>query len=314
MARWSPLATILLHAMVAVYSLSIQKQRYVLVPWLNQQYPNVQLGWAEHHVDAAATTNAVTVGWDTDQDQESVTVNLPYLNETDTLASTLWPSSVVGAILCRSPTMKALLNKQTAVMELGCGLGLTGLCAAKTAKSCYLTDNDDVVLEEIRRTVQTYGTDNVQVERLDWRDPGTPTNEFQVILATDVAYYYHLLRPLMDTARSHLATSNSLWMALGQANRQEQWRLYHNLRDGCYNQLTDEQEDRWPGNVRVLLYKLHVFEWQAGDSSSTASTMEGTIPVAAMIYEPSPELNLGPFTEYDYEATKADEESMAMTF
>ena len=83
------------------------------------------------------------------------------------------------------------------------------------------------------------------------------------MLGTDVAYYHPALRPLMDAISAHLDPEGGLMLVAGQANRGQQMQLRKNIRDGCYNQLTDAREPPWPGASTMLLYELAQRPWES---------------------------------------------------
>lgn len=259
-----------------------------------------------------------------------MTIDLPHIGS-DSLASTIWPASLASAILVRSPTLTDFMGDRD-VLELGCGLGITGLAASKSKspkpRSCRLTDNADEVLDALRcygkgrSGVAAAAADEVvSFEHLDWRDDHAGCERVGTVLSTDVAYYYFLLRPLMDTVSAHLEPRDSLWMNTGQANRECQWTLYRNLVDGCYNQLTDEREPPWGGQTRMLLYELDMYEWReeeegggsGDDATEKENVCDGTIPIAVMLHQ-TPGLSLAPLTDFDYVATASDESEMSISF
>jgi predicted nicotinamide N-methyase len=337
------------------------KQRLsILRPWkpLN---PDAALGWTVEIRDSDAQTYRVRVRWTANQQEneeedflrnaikeveldgmesdESVAVQLPYYEQEGSLASTLWPGSLATSILCLSPAMNRALEGAK-VLELGSGLGLTGLVASRGASECRLTDNEDEVLDAVTSLLPLNApgaSTKVRTERLDWRDddrPVTPEMQADFIVSSDVAYYYYLLRPLMDTARRRLRSSErqatsagtdsvseesnhdrsaGVWLCVGQANREAQWQLYHNLRNGCYNQLTDEHEGPWPGSTQMLLYRLEMYRWQ--DPTSSSHELDGVLPIAAILYNSSRETpKMRRLSKWDHLSTPEDEESLDMTF
>ena len=98
------------------------------------------------------------------------------------------------------------------------------------------------------------------------------------MLGTDVAYYHPALRPLMDAISAHLDPEGGLMLVAGQANRGQQMQLRKNIRDGCYNQLTDEREPPWPGASTMLLYELAQRPWESvgvGNEEGRGGEVEG---------------------------------------
>jgi cyclopropane fatty-acyl-phospholipid synthase-like methyltransferase len=91
------------------------------------------------------------------------------------------------------------LLKDERVLELGCGLGLTGLVAADTAVCCLLNDSDKKVIDHLKdRLIKNNKASKVKASLLDWReDKDMDANgKVDLIIAAGVAYYLYLLRPL----------------------------------------------------------------------------------------------------------------------
>jgi len=252
-------------------------------------------------------------------------VSLPLNDEDDEegggLSSYLWPSGIVGSILFTSPLYRSFFQHKR-ILELGSGLGLSGMVASAASGNvakCVLTDRDeytvrllnDTILRNTKKheksTITPWGKCDLSASIIDWRDfsggalrdveTASPTRQsFDVVLGTDVAYYHHLIRPLMDVSRYHLkqksgtsssdsndnnndsdeknrvdATSESgagVLCIVGQANRESQWDLYNNIQSGSYNQITDEHEGPWDGSTCLLLYDLAVGLWEEDTASN----------------------------------------------
>jgi SAM-dependent methyltransferase len=293
-------------------SLSTEKRISRLLPWSLADRKST-IGWTVEERDVQEGSHRVSVGWGSQECSDSLTVDLPTMKDRDSLASSLWPPGLAGAILCRSPLTKELLNDK-AVLELGCGVGLTGLVAADTAASCHLTDNDEDVVGLLKELAQESPKKNVVAQYVEWRDEDRSVDipAADVVLGTDIAYYYFLLRPLMDTVRAYLKPEKSALLIAGQANREGQWTLYHNLLDGCYNQLTDNKEGPWPGSTQMLLYYLEMSKWQSSGSLDEPE-IDGRVPIAVILHR-TPGMEVISLTDFDYVATEDDEGKMQITF
>jgi predicted nicotinamide N-methyase len=251
--------------------------------------------------------------------QNLVSIHLPLLKE-DSLASSLWPCSLAGAILCRSPLFLAFVNGKT-VLEVGSGLGLTGLTAAHEAASVVLTDNDREVLKSVQELVSNDPLlkEKVSVSFLEWRDLPSekpPTPVVDLILGTDVAYYFFLLRPLMNIIQAFRKEKSSIAMIMGQANRESQWDLYHSVRDGCYNQLTDQHEGPLPGKAQMLLYNLQMENWLEVNQGEIVApgVLQGDTSISVLLHKQAQTTSFPSFSTHDYVSSDQDENSMMMSF
>ena len=99
---------------------------------------------------------------------------LPYWAE-------LWPSALALADVVADRDVRGL-----AVLELGCGLGLPSLVAARGGARVLATDWADEALELLRANAARNGV-ALETLRLDWREPGA-LGTFDLVLAADVLY------------------------------------------------------------------------------------------------------------------------------
>lgn len=296
----------------SIFSL-VETRKCSLLPWQRDHENKKVIGWTKEIRDDESQTLEVQVGWG---DKESLFVSLPYL-QSSSLASTLWPPSLAGAILCRSPAIENGGHLQD-VIELGAGLGLAGSVLSnidKQRKVVY-TDHDGDVMEALAQHLLATNKDPMsqQAISLEWRDDdmkGLAPESFDMVLGTDVAYYSFLLRPLLDTAVSLIKPENSLLYIVGQANRVSQWELLHLIKEGGYSQKTDKVEPPLPGNTDMLLYRLEMEGWQA--SPDKDATVDGSIPIAVISHATSG-FAQRQWTDFDYSATPDDERSIDKSF
>jgi Lysine methyltransferase len=237
------------------------------------------------------------------------------------LASELWPAALASSILLRSPEFRSFAAGKN-IVELGSGCGLAGLVAAEMSATCLLTDNDEAAAELLRTKTCPINQDAVQAKlsalQLDWRD-GVPDRgeegpSIDLVLGSDIAYYYHLLRPMMDTSRAFLGDrKGATLMVIGQANRECQWELYKNIKNGCYNQLTDEHEPPWPGTTQMLLYKLKMSAF-CPSLRECENRIEGTLPMSVILHHHGQILPFYPFRDLAHVGTEQDDESILKSF
>src|SRR4051794_8072799 len=99
-------------------------------------------------------------------------------------SSVLWRS---GTVLARELAGADLAGRR--VVELGCGLGLPSLVAARAGADVLATDADDEALELLERNARENGL-SVATERVEWRaaEHLVALGPFDTILAADVLY------------------------------------------------------------------------------------------------------------------------------
>jgi predicted nicotinamide N-methyase len=98
--------------------------------------------------------------------------------------SVLWRS---GMALARELGTLDLRGKR--VVELGCGLGIPSIAAARGGAEAIATDGDIDALSLVRRNAKENGVE-VETAAVDWADPDELVDRgpFDLVLASDVLY------------------------------------------------------------------------------------------------------------------------------
>jgi ETFB lysine methyltransferase len=95
----------------------------------------------------------------------------------------LWPSARVLA-----EHVLALRGDGRSLLELGCGCGLVGTCAAFAGFDVVASDYYEDALRFTRVNAQRNGAPPVRVLPLDWRHLPMDLAHFEVVLGSDVLY------------------------------------------------------------------------------------------------------------------------------
>ncbi|MEM7674376.1 MAG: methyltransferase domain-containing protein [Myxococcota bacterium] len=106
----------------------------------------------------------------------------------------LWPSSVALAAEIDAGRIPV---KNRHVLEIGAGLGLVSLCAARAGGQCIATDWDEDALLYIQASAEASGL-RLTTARLDWRAPSIE-RPADIVFAADVMYE---ARNVSDVARA----------------------------------------------------------------------------------------------------------------
>jgi predicted nicotinamide N-methyase len=144
---------------------------------------------------------------------------LPYWSE-------LWASSVALAEWCltssRLPGMR--------VLELGCGLGLAGIAAARAGAAVVMTDyEEDALLFARYNALRNVPGRMPQVLLFDWRRPRI-SGKFDLVLGADILYERSHFLPLLEAFAILLAPGGAVVLtdpdrSTGEpfAQRAEEW-------------------------------------------------------------------------------------------
>jgi predicted nicotinamide N-methyase len=109
-------------------------------------------------------------------------------------SSVLWRS---GTALANELAEAELAGRR--VVELGCGLGLPSLVAARAGAGVLATDEDDEALELLGRNARENGL-SVATQRVEWgaAEGLVARGPFDVVLAADVLYERASVAPLLS--------------------------------------------------------------------------------------------------------------------
>lgn len=115
---------------------------------------------------------------------------LPYWAE-------LWPSALALSEFIIENRAKF---SGRSVVEIGCGLGLCGIAAARCEAEVLFTDYDDLALEYTRDNFFRNFNRPARVVNMDWRHPDI-TEKFDILIGSDVLYEKRWLGPVFKLMR-----------------------------------------------------------------------------------------------------------------
>jgi predicted nicotinamide N-methyase len=118
----------------------------------------------------------------------------------------IWPSGIaLSKLIAHCPSIVDHRN----VMELGCGLGLVSIAAAKYSRPSHvaLCDKNKSVLSSAYASCTQLQRSRASISRcvMDWSDSTTwPAQNYDVLLAADVLYEKSSVLPLVKVLRHYL--------------------------------------------------------------------------------------------------------------
>lgn len=133
-------------------------------------------------------------------DRADPDVLIPYWAE-------IWPSA--RAIARRLAAVGAL--EGATVLDLGCGLGLSGIAAGLLGGRVTFADNHPDALSFARRNAAAAGLLDMQFLLVDWRTPEW-ARPFDRVLGADVIYERPEHEPIADLLGVLLAEGGSAWL------------------------------------------------------------------------------------------------------
>ncbi len=170
---------------------------------------------------------------------------LPYWAE-------LWPSAIG---LSRYIAANKKIVEKKAVLELGCGLGLTSLLlSVSNPSSLLITDYEQDALDFLARNFKLNNFPVPKLKILDWRTPAL-NQKFDVIITSDVLYEKRFFSPLVELLDNYLLPEGVVYLA--EPNRPIAEPFFDLLKERNFtfdkvieNVLQDGQ------NIRVNIYQI----------------------------------------------------------
>ena len=149
---------------------------------------------------------------DPDELLESITPEAFAVDERLPYWAELWTFSFALARVCLED--EPLAGRR--VLELGCGLGLAGIAAARAGAIVTLTDYEQDALTfagwNADANLSPGQRSRVVLRHYDWRAPESP-GVFDVLLGADIVYERRAFAPLLNLFRKTLAPSGSVLLA-----------------------------------------------------------------------------------------------------
>lgn len=138
----------------------------------------------------------------------------------------IWPSGLMMAeqILKGEGTPPNLMGNGRCI-ELGCGLGTTGIAAGKRGWNVMFTDYDPEAVEFAGHNALRNGVpeERVRICHMDWRQP--VAEKFPWVLASDVLYERRLHALLLGAIEALLTEDGVAWVSDPQRTSAEDFPL-----------------------------------------------------------------------------------------
>lgn len=173
---------------------------------------------------------------------------LPYWAE-------VWPASVLlGRHILRN--RESLSGKPC--LDLGCGLGLTGMIASSIGAQVVAFDYEWPAVRFARHNADLNGVPQPLWMLMDWREPAVKEGAFEFIWGGDVLYEKKFFEPLIQLFRYALSPGGKIW--IGEPVRTVSKPVWDELRDEGFvpKKLTVEKVALCGQNATVNLWEITI--------------------------------------------------------
>jgi predicted nicotinamide N-methyase len=120
----------------------------------------------------------------------------------------IWEASIVLA----DHLMNISLPKNVRVLEVGAGVGVTGLFLGACGYDVTITDYKDGAIALLKKNVAYNKLTTVSVKKLDWNKPELNTR-FDIIIGSELIYNEKFIVPLIALFRKYLRPHGTVFLA-----------------------------------------------------------------------------------------------------
>ncbi len=120
----------------------------------------------------------------------------------------IWEASIV----LTDHLLRIGLDKTKEILEIGAGMGITGLFLGASGHKVTITDYEDDALELLRMNVEHNGLDNVSVTKLDWNNPHA-TGKYDLICGSELIYNAAFIGPVINLFKKYLRDKGMVFLA-----------------------------------------------------------------------------------------------------
>ena len=192
-----------------------------LYQWLSRKYPMQQ----QHIVIGSYEVSFFRI-----TDNDSVIEQSLTNQQRDIYASPYWAELWPSAIALAEFVFEQALPPNIPVLEIGCGMGLTGVVAGLCGANVTFNDREDDALRLAELNFLTNIPQQPGLMSFDWNAP--PKAVFPLILAADVVYETAQYQPLLQVFREMLTPDGEIWLA--EPNRPVAARFFEVLAENNF--------------------------------------------------------------------------------
>ncbi len=120
----------------------------------------------------------------------------------------IWEASIVLA----DHLIQTGLAKEKEILEIGAGMGITGLFLAAHGWKVTITDYEEDALALLRLNVESNQLRNVFLKKLDWNKPDL-TGKYDIICGSELIYNETSIEPIINLFRKYLKSDGIAFLA-----------------------------------------------------------------------------------------------------
>jgi predicted nicotinamide N-methyase len=104
------------------------------------------------------------------------------------------------------------IGEKKNVLEIGAGMGVTGLFLGAMGHNVTITDYEESALTLLQLNVEHNGLEKIRVEKLDWNNPDL-AGTYDVICGSELIYKEEYIEPLIALFKKYLSTEGAVFLA-----------------------------------------------------------------------------------------------------
>jgi len=136
-----------------------------------------------------------------------------YVNENDYIHNfPLWIKIWEASIVLSDHLAQAALDKTKEILELGAGMGLTGITLGVMGYPVTVTDHNADALAMIKKNVEHNHLNNVHVDKLDWLEVYSG-KKYDIVCGSELIYTEDVIDPLLDLLQKCLEHQGRAFIA-----------------------------------------------------------------------------------------------------
>lgn len=124
----------------------------------------------------------------------------------------LWVKVWEASIVLADYLLGLELDPKLAVLEVGAGMGITGLFLGALGHPVTLTDFNPDAVALLRKNVAHNRLDTVRIEQLDWHHPDA-SEKFDIICGSELIYRETDIQPVIKTITASLKPGGTVYLA-----------------------------------------------------------------------------------------------------